>query len=53
MMLDSTPSLSQLVARRNSRAIRMLGRWGFTIGKEAIVIAGTEFFPFSMERRHV
>ncbi|MDB5702889.1 MAG: hypothetical protein JWN66_5 [Sphingomonas bacterium] len=50
-MFDSTPTLDNLVAAGNHRAIRYLGRIGFTIAKEVIMIAGTPFVRFSQERR--
>ncbi len=49
-MLDSTPRLTNLVACRNSRAIRFLTRMGFALAKERIVHAGTEFFSFELEQ---
>ena len=50
-MLDSTPALENLVAEDNSRAVRLLRRICFTIGKEVIMIAGTSFIAISQERR--
>lgn len=50
-MLDSTPRLSNLVAVENARAIRFLRRLGFSFQEEVIMIAGTEFITFDMERR--
>lgn len=47
--LDST-NLSNFVSADNARAIRMLRRWGFEIGKEVIPFAGVEFLTFTMER---
>jgi hypothetical protein len=49
-MLDSTPVLTNLVAVRNGRAVRMLRRWGFGLSKETIVIGEVEFVTFRMER---
>jgi len=49
-LTDSTPRLSGLVGRGNTRAIRLLQAWGFQIGREVIVSAGVEFLPFEMER---
>ena len=49
-MLDSTPALSNLVAARNGRAIRMLRRWGFGISPDAILIGDVEFLLFRMEQ---
>lgn len=48
--LDSTPSQSNLVSAGNTRAIRMLRRWGCRIGKEVIMLAGMEFVTFTLER---
>lgn len=45
---DSTPYLSNIVAVRNVRAIRVLRAWGFTIWEEVILTAGVEFVRFSM-----
>jgi hypothetical protein len=47
---DSSPSLSNVVAQENVRAIRMLRRWGFEIGSEVTMIGGVAFLTFSMER---
>lgn len=49
-MVDSTPRLSNIVARDNARAIRMLRHWGFSIREEVILSAGVEFVTFEMER---
>jgi hypothetical protein len=45
---DSTRNLSNLVAVRNARAIRMLRRWGFEVGGEPTVVGGLEFVTFAM-----
>lgn len=45
---DSTRNLSNLIARKNDRAIRMLRRWGFEIGDEPTVVGGVEFVTFAM-----
>lgn len=50
MFSDSTPRLSGLVGRTNDRAIRMLRRWGFQIGREVILSTGVEFLSFSRDR---
>lgn len=47
---DSTRCLSNLIAKANVRAIRLLRRCGFEIGKEVTVIGGVEFVTFSMVR---
>jgi hypothetical protein len=49
-MLDSTPALSNLVAMGNLRAIGMLGRWGFDISREPVVIGDVAFLTFRMEQ---
>jgi hypothetical protein len=46
IMQDSFPRLENVVSENNLPAIRMLRRWGFTIGEEAQVIGGTRFLPF-------
>lgn len=48
--LDSTGTLSNYVSTGNARAIRLLRRWGFEIGKEVIMFAGAEFVTFRLER---
>lgn len=45
-LCDSRMTLRNLVSCRNTRAIRLLRRWGFKIGGEVITSAGVEFFPF-------
>ena len=50
---DSTRNLSNLIGRRNARAIRLLRRLGFEIGEEVTVIGGVEFVTFSLDRRDV
>lgn len=49
LMLDSTPSLENVVAVENERAIRMLRRWGFSIGENLQVFGGVDFVTFKME----
>lgn len=48
---DSLPRLTNLIAKKNDRAIRYLRRLGFGIGKEVTVIGGLEFVSFTTERR--
>lgn len=48
--LDSTPHLSNVVARSNDRAIRMLRRWGCEIKEGGDMFSGTEFVTFTLER---
>lgn len=45
-MVDSTPSVSNLVSAFNARAIRLLRAWGFSVGSEAILIGGVPFYRF-------
>lgn len=45
-LCDSTLTLRNLVSVRNSQAIRLLRRWGFTVGMEAINVRGVDFLPF-------
>jgi hypothetical protein len=45
-MCDSRRRLSNLVSSRNRRAIRLLGRWGFTVGEEEVIVRGIPFRPF-------
>lgn len=48
--LDSTPALSNLVHTGNTRAIRLLRRWGCQIGEGVTLFAGTEFVTFTLSR---
>lgn len=43
---DSRFNLRNLVSVRNRPAIRLLKRWGFMIGKEAVNVRGVDFLPF-------
>lgn len=45
-MFDSSSRLSNLVAAGNGRAIRLLKRWGFTIGADVVTIGGVAFHEF-------
>lgn len=45
-MRQTTPTLVNLVSRDNDRAIRLLGRWGFSLGDQPEVHGGVEFIPF-------
>lgn len=49
-MLDSTPTLFNLVAQDNARAIRFLKRLGFRIHEEVAMFADIPFLSFSLER---
>jgi len=44
--LDSTRRMENLVSASNTRAIRMLGRWGFTIEDETMIVGGVPFHKF-------
>lgn len=48
--LDSTPTLSNYVSVDNSRAIRLLRRWGCSIGWKVIMHGDCGFVSFTMER---
>lgn len=50
ILLDSTRRAANVVSLDNHRAIRLLSRWGFTIGDEARMIGGVPFLDFWMER---
>jgi hypothetical protein len=43
---DSTSRLANVVSARNRPAIRLLKRWGFTVGEEETVIRGVPFLQF-------
>lgn len=45
---DSCPVLEQLCSAGNGRALRLLRRWGFTVGDDVRMIGGTAFHPFAM-----
>lgn len=45
-LCDSRIALRNLVSRDNVQAIRLLKRWGFTVGMEAIDVQGVAFLPF-------
>ncbi len=48
---DSTglTSLSNIVGKGNSRAIRLLRRWRFLISDEVLTVRGVDFVTFSKE----
>lgn len=46
VLADSTPRLSNLVSAGNTRAIRVLRRWGFTVGAEEKTVGGVPFLTF-------
>ena len=45
-LCDSRYRLSNLVSARNSRAIRLLKRWGFTVHEETVDVRGVPFLLF-------
>lgn len=48
-LCDSRGTLSNVVSARNSRAIRLLKRWGFTVGEEEMEFRGVPFLSFEKE----
>jgi hypothetical protein len=46
IMQDSFRRLENVIAAANDQGIRLLKRWGFTIGEETQVIGGVRFLPF-------
>ena len=45
-LCDSSRHLSNLVSSRNRRAIRLLERWGFTVGEDEVIVRGVAFRRF-------
>ena len=45
--------LENMVSAENERAIRMLGRWGFEVGDEQMMVGGVPFLPFWKEAADV
>ncbi|KPH66956.1 hypothetical protein [Novosphingobium sp. ST904] len=45
-LCDSSPRLSNLVSSHNGRAIRLLQRWGFTVGDDEMCVRGVAFRRF-------
>lgn len=45
-LCDSPMTLRNLVSARNTRAIRLLKRWGFSVGSETIMHNGVPFLTF-------
>lgn len=48
--LETFSDLENLVARENDRAIRLLRKWGASIGEEGEMHGGLEFVRFRFER---
>lgn len=46
---DSMSCLSNLVSSENTKAIRLLRRWGFKIEQETVEVRGVPFHRFAME----
>lgn len=49
-MLDSSPSLRQVVSAGNGRALRLLKAWGFTLEDDVQMIGGHPFVSVSLAR---
>lgn len=45
-MGDSSRRLANLVSAHNDRAIRLLGRWGFTVKDDEVIVRGMAFRHF-------
>jgi ribosomal protein S18 acetylase RimI-like enzyme len=45
-LCDSRRHLANLVSAENTRAIRLLRRWGFTVHEEAVDVRGVPFLHF-------
>lgn len=52
-MRSTFPRLENIVSTGNAAAIRLLARWGFTVGGDVKQIGGVPFIPFSMGRADV
>lgn len=48
-LCDSRLTLRNLVSSRNTRAIRLLGKWGFAVDEEEIEVRGVPFRRFEKE----
>lgn len=48
-MVDSSMTLQNIVSANNSRAIRLLEKWGFEVAKEEQEIGGVNFRLFTKE----
>lgn len=49
-LCDSIRTLRNLVSSENSRAIRLLERWGFTVKDDEVIVRGVAFRHFEMVR---
>lgn len=49
IMQDSFPRLENVVSAGNHRAIRLLRRWGFSVGGVGHEVGGVSFLPFWRE----
>ena len=45
-LCDSSCRASNLVSCGNTRAIRLLRRWGFAVGPQVVTSGGVDFYPF-------
>jgi hypothetical protein len=50
LWLETFRRLENVVAADNRKAIRLLSRWGFTVGETAQMHGGVAFLPFHIER---
>lgn len=48
--LETFRRLENIVAAQNTKAIRLLRHWAFTIGDQAQTHGGVAFLPFHIER---
>ena len=49
-LLESVPRLANMVSADNHAAIRLLRRWGFTIGGDRVLVGGIPFLRFEVCR---
>lgn len=45
-LCDSRMTLRNLVSAENTKAIRLLRRWGFTVAEEELIVRGVPFLYF-------
>lgn len=45
-LCDSTMTLRNIVSQDNVQAIRLLKRWGFSVGSDPVSVGGMAFLPF-------
>jgi hypothetical protein len=51
--LETFSVMENVVATRNHRAIRLLTRWGFSVGGEIQTHRGVDFVPFRIDRASI